>query len=257
MEGLNIFQWNANGLTSHGHELKTKFKLNKGPHIACIQETKFSKKSKFTLPNYNSVRTDRAKPKTRRAAGGLIIFIREDINYEEIKIDTPNLEANGIKITLNNRNINIINIYHWAEQKVQPEDLNKLLQISDTSTIFLGDFNAHHPTWSIDDKIDNHGKLISEWIETNDLVLLNSNQPTRYDKINQKMSAIDLTICTADLAQSTQWEVHDVPLGSDHFPINITIGNTNVPIQTENQEPKFLYNEANWDQFQDICNEAN
>ena len=257
MEGLNIFQWNANGLAGHGSELKAKFKIDKGPHVACIQETKFSHKTKFNLPNYNAVRTDRSKTIPGRTGGGLIIYVREDIKYKEVKVNTPNLEANGIQVTINNQKIKIINIYHSTLKPIKDTDLDILYQLGNKSTIFLGDFNAHHPTWGIADKLDNHGQLISEWIEKNDLILLNNNQPTRYDKIHHTMSAIDLSICTPDLAQSLMWDVHPEPLGSDHFPINITLGNLKIPNQTPKQEPKFQYKNANWDKFQELCNQAN
>lgn len=136
---------------------------------------------------------------------------------------------------------------------MQAEDLN--LQNSQTSlnSIILGDFNAHNPLWDIADKEDQHG-LLSDWTTNQNLVVLNNNQPTRIDTYRNSMSAIDITLCTCDLAESTEWEVAEEPWGNDNLPILTIIGNVYTNANTNNtSSPKFNLSKANWPLFQNLC----
>ena len=70
MTNFLILQLNANGLGANGSELKTLLQ-NKliTPDVVLIQETKISKKRKFNVPGYNTIRVDREKNNTGQKPG--------------------------------------------------------------------------------------------------------------------------------------------------------------------------------------------
>ncbi len=257
---MHILQWNANGLSAHGQELRALIKLKKiNPQVILIQETHFGPKSRFSIPGYKLLRHDRPKDHPGRSSGGLAIFIREDLTFETLNIPTPNLECQGITITHNKQKLSLINIYHRVSHPVQEEDLRILGNLSTKSTILMGDFNAHHPVWGVNDKEDQFGKTTHDWIQDNNLIIHNDNQPTRYDKRHHTFSAIDLTLSSPDIADRIQWEVLDDPWGSDHFPIithfHNLLGTDTTPIP--DPQPKFNYNKADWATFHQLCDQLN
>lgn len=249
-----ILQWNAAGLCSHGQELKALIRRKDiNPGVICIQETKFKSKHKFVIPGYSCIRKDRQMEGTGAAHGGLAIYIREDLNFKELSVNTPNLECNGIELEGDQNNkINIINIYHSTKLKpMSQNDLNLLHDCFSKKSIFLGDYNSHHPLWGINDKKDPPGSLVEKWIEDKELVIQNDNQPTRYDLHHNTFSAIDLTISTKDIAHRLDWEVLDDPWGSDHFPIFIKINSfiKEKTQSTSSNNSNFNFSKADWEAY--------
>jgi hypothetical protein len=53
------------------------------------------------------------------------------------------------------------------------------------------------------------------------LVLLNTGQPTRINPSNGQFSAIDLSISNTALAHKLEWKVLPDIYSSDHIPIHI------------------------------------
>jgi len=86
-------------------------------------------------------------------------------------------------------------------------------------------------------------------MDDNNLVILNTGQPTRINPITPSNSAIDLTITTTNISSQTQWHIHDDTWGSDHLPIIIDI---QQKLQTEENikhNPTWSYNKANWQEY--------
>ena len=79
------------------------------------------------------------------------------------------------------------------------------------------DTNAHHSDWG-SPRIDPKGNLISNWIDDNDLVLLNNEEPTFMSNVGT-FSHIDLTNCSSNIASEMNWKTYHDTLNSDHFPI--------------------------------------
>lgn len=121
--------------------------------------------------------------------------------------------------------------------------------------IITGDFNAHNTLWG--SKTSNKtGKIVENWIEENELVIMNDDTPTRIDDITGKLTNIDLTLSSQLLAHKLLWYVWDDTLGSDHFPIIITFdvklgadGLGNKPTE------KFNFKKADWNLFKNLCTE--
>ena len=92
-----------------------------------------------------------------------------------------------------------------------------------------------------------------ENIVDSDLVLLNDGHVTRIpDVANQRPTAIDLSLVSPSVAIESDWNVEENCLGSDHLPILISLNEQvkNEENEVEDQIPKFCYNRADWDSYQ-------
>ena len=101
-----------------------------------------------------------------------------------------------------------------------------------TPTLILGDFNLHHPSWSIAAtppcQVTAAANDLVDWTEANAYTLLNSlGHPTRLGQHNQADSIIDLTWANypaTELDMVQGWNVlDDAAVASDHNPISWTI----------------------------------
>ena len=85
------------------------YESNDKPDIICIQESWLKNTVNFKLNNYSIVRKDR---KFERG-GGVCVFIKNSITYKIIENEfVKNVEYNHIEFILNNRKLNLINIYN-------------------------------------------------------------------------------------------------------------------------------------------------
>ncbi|KAF8702312.1 Reverse transcriptase (RNA-dependent DNA polymerase), partial [Rhizoctonia solani] len=94
--------------------------------------------------------------------------------------------------------------------------------------IYCGDFNLHHPLWSLDGapapSIAANADTLAEWILANKLEVINSpNTPTRRGRRGQRDSIIDLTITNNTVSQGNlilEWESTSFgAMGSNHNSI--------------------------------------
>ncbi len=260
---LMILQWNANGIKNHSHELIALIKLGVlKPHVICIQETKLGRKAKFHIPGYTAYRKDRKKDSPGVAGGGLITLVDNRCTSLSIDADVGNLETQVVAVTLagGSKEIRVANVYHRVSSPTSVEELKKLRRIVGKTGVILGDFNAHHPMWSDREQACCHGKVVEEWLQSEDspaLAILNDDSNTRYDSIHHSWSALDLTIVTNDLATDSVWQVYDDTWGSDHCPIITSIG---TPPQLEediNPQERWDFAKADWHYFKQKCLEIN
>ena len=136
--GLNIFQWNCNGLSAHLNEIKQHLS-NNSYDVICLQET-FLKPSKYlSIDGYSIIRKDRIDMRK----GGLVTFIKDCLTYTEI---TPpdDMECFLVKIKTENSYITVANIYISPNQTI---DRDKLSVIFLPKTIIVGDLNAKNNIW--------------------------------------------------------------------------------------------------------------
>ena len=90
--------------------------------------------------------------------------------------------------------------------------------------LILGDFNAHSPAWysqTSDSRAAARGDYILDALTDSNLVLLNSDAPTRLPS-HGLPSSPDLTISTPHIALDFDWSPHTT-LNSDHLPIIISL----------------------------------
>jgi len=63
--------------------------------------------------------------------------------------------------------------------------------------------------------------MVEEFLEDETLILLNNNEPTRHNVLNENFSAIDLTITNINSTTLFDWQVLTTYSDSDHWPLGI------------------------------------
>lgn len=238
-----IVSWNVQGLKTSRAELDL-IKFNHKPIAMCLQETMCSKKENISISGYTTYHLPRQDG--RRAAGGVITAVRIGIDSEEILINTA-LEAVVIKVGPP-LNICLLNIYLPPNEVIRASELIDLIGQIPKPFIFVGDLNAHHPQWG-SDRISPRGHIIEETIDSCQLVVLNSGDPTRLNTATGTLTCIDVACCTTDLAGQLDWTMMQDTHGSDHMPMLITF-----PGLMSNHQNcarvRWKVEEANWQLYQ-------
>lgn len=112
------------------------------------------------------------------------------------------------------------------------EDLERTLALIQSringnreSAIVAGDYNAKSPQWGMP-TADRRGDVVTEWMSTNNLVLLNQVGKPTFERRGYT-STLDLTISTEDIEpRLTKWEVSEKESMSDHRFIIFNISQT-------------------------------
>ena len=117
------------------------------------------------MKNYNVTR----KGRETKLGGGIILAVHRKLGYIEIEIN-ENIEAIGVKIKLDQKILSIVNIDMPTTTPVDNIILDKMIDKLSTFKIVLGDFNAHHTSWDIENSLK--GKKRAEWIKVSKLVVL-------------------------------------------------------------------------------------
>ena len=249
MDGFSVLQWNARGLRTHCGQFKQLIQ-EKTPSVICVQETCLKPQHKSpSVPGYDTIRQDRPNLN----GGGLITYISNTLAYHRLQInhDFGPVEVVGTQIKLNTSYINILNIYvppHETNQ-LQPA-LTQLAQLFPTDTVYLGDFNIHHPILG-STRMDKPGEKVIQWIDDQNLVILNDGSPTRIDPHTGNTSVLDVTIVPTTISTSSDWVVIQDPNGSDHLPVITTFSLT--PYKETTTLPKsWVYTKANWSKFANL-----
>ncbi|KAG5876142.1 hypothetical protein JTB14_021075 [Gonioctena quinquepunctata] len=163
----NIIQWNCNGIKHHYPELKTII-LERNPFSICLQESHLKPGENFRLRGYNAIRHDVIPD--QRARGGVITFIKENIHFNILPIQT---QLQVVAITIQYPiEMTICNLYlpnaDWT-----PRCLRNLLQQLPEPFMIVGDLNVHNPLWGSSRSCPG-GRILEEIINDLDLVLLNT-----------------------------------------------------------------------------------
>ncbi|KAG0445102.1 hypothetical protein HPB47_023391 [Ixodes persulcatus] len=114
--------------------------------------------------------------------------------------------------------------------------------------VIAGDFNARHQAWGY---TENHyrGETLRDVMAANYMELLNDPEiPTRYGHGRQGDTTPDLTWGSRNAR--TDWEVSMDAMGSDHFPILVTLKNVRG---TNNQKIKTQI--TKWDDYRNLLQE--
>jgi Endonuclease-reverse transcriptase len=95
--------------------------------------------------------------------------------------------------------------------------------------LIMGDFNTHSRSWSCEFE-DCRTHRVIDMFEQLNLVHLNDGTHTRIAAPPRRSSAVDLTLCSSDLAlKEYTWTVLEDAAGSDHLPILTSFTSLHVP----------------------------
>ena len=252
---LQILQLNINGITSKLTELLSYMESH-SIHVAAIQETKLSTKSKsLNTPNFTCVRQDRGT----NNGGGLAFLIHHSIPFQQeptplsLQNDT-HIESQTISIPSQNSPLFIRNVYippvTSCTDDYSPTIPGLFENLSDTALI-LGDLNAHHSLWHSNATEDQRGKQLVDEMADLPYGTLNEDQTT-FSRGNSH-TAPDVSIASTNLLQSTTWNVQPA-LSSDHNPIHISLSTDCKKIKSE-RKTYINFNKANWKDFEKYCEE--
>ena len=240
MAALSILQWNAQGLTGgHGVELSQLLlsRRNNPYHLVCIQETWFTENRIFNIPNYSCI------PRNRKTGerGGCAFFVHNSVYFKNIT-SHDTLELQSITVHLNTSCVTVVNYYNPC-QRLNSDTLDSIFSENLNNNkylLILGDFNSHSPLWG-SSSTDSNGRLIEQYIEDKNIILLNDGSGTRMDHHTGKISCLDLTLATPLLANRCSWTVRQNKLGGDHFPIEIKLClNTGGLFERENPTERIM-----------------
>lgn len=238
-----ILQWNCNGFRRQYDELQLL--INKHmPTIITLQETRTNPSCSLNLKGYETIFFHRPS-----GQGGVGIAIKTGIQFKNVPI-ASNLEAIAVEVNIP-RKMTVCSIYLSPNQHINREEIEKIIDSLPQPFILSGDFNAHHNQWG-SHKDDYRGKIIDSITQERELIVLNDGRPTfihsgNSSRMQNSSTCIDLSFCSAELANKLNWSVSDDQHGSDHFPI--LIGTTPPP--KTHRPARWKIHEANWDTFEE------
>ena len=247
---MNILQWNICGYRAKFLHFQ-KLLDDTDASIVCLQETFLKPENKVKLRNFQY--PPERKDRSFERGGGVLIYIKAGIPYLNVSLPIG-MEAVAVEVFTEQAKLTICSLYIPPDynNKTLVKHLNQLISLLPKPYIICTDANAHHLNWGSQES-DRRGRLVSEWVESNELVVLNSGEPTHMAP-SGSFTHIDLTIATANIASLFEWFPQSELYNSNHFPINIK---SNISNPTVISIPRWNTNKANWTGFQDSLNLAN
>ena len=227
---LTILQWNCDCLTTKVVEL-SELTVRYGIDIIALQETRLGRDDPTPVLNgFDAVKRDRPGSGARFArGGGLLTYIKKGIPYSEVPAAQQGpLEKLHVTIpTTRRQHLTIANAYFppLSANYIQPmEDRQTWVDTQEARgpSVICGDFNAHHVSWDEYAQGMPRGMELYNWVEENEMALLNDGKPTRAARFQQwcGLSAPDITIVNSEAADRFSWQPLN-ELSSDHSPILI------------------------------------
>lgn len=247
LKKLRVVFWNCRGISNKLNEFK-KYVYDNGIDVACICETFLKGDKTLYVKGYNCI----AENRIRGRFGGLIILIRDTINFTTLALPTTNLlECLGVRI----EKVHIILIYLPGQSKDAiinkyfTADIKKLDQ-KYSNKFIIGDYNARHKDWKCEEN-NRAGTLLYNYISHNKSIVYGPEEHTyRPVAITMKHSTIDLIITDSTTAISPPW-VENM-FNSDHLPVRF-----NILSQIKLTAPQLIYcyHLADWNFFRKRLNE--
>ena len=245
---LKILSLNCRSLYNKLSEIKL-FIYKEKPHIICLTET-WCKNDR--IPNFINYNGSFLNRDGGRGGGGIAMLTRSDIVALPSQLTNYNdsIEIQKTRIKLNQTHIDIFNIYEPTGQ-IDYETYKRYFDQFENKFIAVGDFNAHHPTWShIQSKTNNSGKTLNKILNeyTNISLATPKGMQTYLSSTTGNTSTLDLCFCSSDVISDIS--VNTGPcLGSDHYPIKIEINMTpsKQPIKFRR---RYKLQNVDWDKWQ-------
>lgn len=248
---LFIIQWNARSILSNKGSLEISL-IQQKIDIAIVAETWLKVNVNFKIKGYTALRTDRADGK-----GGTLILIKNGLDFETLLVKScDKVQLCGIKIkTQEFGELSIISAYCKPGYYLSEKEWENRLGPISGKVLLLGDFNAHSPSWGCN-FLDRQGEALDKLSDTLNLIPLNDGSSTRLSPGLMNPSIVDLSFCSASLTPLVKWEVGEDSMGSDHFPIYISLEiNTFYLNNNNNNLRKFKFKNAKWDVYSRIISQ--
>ena len=186
--------------------------------------------------------------------GGVSIYIK-GVYHKPIQL-TTHLQAVAVQVTLGSTPVNILSVYTPSSERLTTQDLSRLIRGLNGHILITADFNGHKYSW---DSLSNdiRGDVVERFTNKNKLCIFNDGSPTylkpQAQHSQNPTSAIDLPICTPDLALRCTWEVLPDTHGSDHYPVLISVSPTLADTDQGGDSNHWVFPKADWERFAESC----
>jgi hypothetical protein len=224
-KNTKVILWNARSLLPK-HHLFQWYMFEHEVDIVFITETWLQAPWDLPVHGYVTERMDRTD-----GYGGIAVYIKQRLSYKIInKMNQHNyIQILGMEIA--SIKYYLIYIQPWAQLPI--DFFHQHLNLNSGPLVLLGDFNCRYPE-IYQNQADRKGIILREATRQHELVLLNSDTPTRISQPIVRSYAVDLIFTSIDIAATTQWLYTEETLGSDHY---ITTCN----VERQNMAPRFIY----------------
>ena len=241
---LKISQLNAQSITNKLDLIKHYIGSNL-IDIMIINETWLKSNQNPQFHGLDLFRRDRKD----RVGGGVAIISKQHLQCIQIEPPQPINEFELLVIKIPrilraHEDLYIATYYSPPDQLVCKDAINWIFNLG-RNVLLVGDLNAHSTVWDKNSTSDDNGKLISEIVGDENLVILNNDEPTYFRP--GYGSILDLAICTDELTASVKnFNVSD-EIHSDHLCVELVL---EVPIRSGSNQVNTnstIIKKVNWD----------
>ena len=211
--------------------------------VACLQETLLRDTNWQPGSTYKIERSPHIGGGQNRGAA---ILLHASLQYCRLSLHTT-LEAVAVTVH-SDRKYAICSLYLSPNSNITKEEVKDLIDQLPRPYLLVGDFNAKHPAWDLENPADARGRIIQNLIVEESIGLLNQGRPTHYHVQTNSLSAIDLCLSSVGILGDFQLEMDEDLHGSDHFPMYLT----KAEYLPQQGVPRWLINRANWERFSEV-----
>lgn len=217
--------------------------LNKfHPVVSAISETWLRPGSCFKIPGYACLRDDRDD-----GFAGSCLLINKSFIYSQIQLTPHSRHISAVAAKV--MNINFLSIYIPHPNQNLLSELSSICSCVPHPKIILGDFNTHHTSWGSYHS-DSFSPYLLDLFDNINVSVINTGSPTHRVYPNQNPhSAVDLTVCSSNLSTILDWRTLPYTLGSDHYPIVISLPKLVVPIPAPEPLLKYKLHDVDWNRY--------
>jgi|SRR6266850_1036997 len=274
MNSILIWQQNINKSPTCQHDIiSNNILTTEGINIIALQEPHINHLNR-TIASKDWIAIYPTPHGTTPEKTRAITLIRSSISTDNwSQIDFPSNDVTAIQIRGTQGKITIVNIYNEGKGN---ETINKLTQFNsahhnppntdknvNSHTIWLGDFNRHHPYW--DDHNDTRlftnkemeaAEILIEAVTDAGLeIALPSGIPTHIHNVTKHWSRLDqvfLSDHSANMLILCNTQPKHRGINTDHLPI---VTKLKLSIGTNEEKPIQNFQDVNWEEFSKVLNE--
>jgi Endonuclease-reverse transcriptase len=267
---IKIWQQNINKSPSCQHDLISSGKLSElDIDIVALQEPAVNAFNQ-TIATRNWVTVYPTTHSSDLGKTRSIILIRAELSTDTWnQVDFPSGDVTVVQLTGTWGKLNIFNIYNEGKSNATISLLTKFhkdnqaaltgMSADITHTLWLGDFNRHHPYWDnprdirlfTDDAIKEAETLIEALAEVGLEMALPGEIPTHYHNVTKQWTRLD-QVFLSDHSENILTACDTLPdqrgIKTDHLPI---VTELNLAMSTVIEEPFPNFRNVDWTAFRD------
>ena len=148
LDKLIFLNWNVQGIRAKYQELNSSLKEGQ-MSVACLQETLLGDTNWQPGRNYKMEKSPHVGGEQNRGAA---IFIHASLQYSRLRLNTT-LEAVAVAVHAD-RQYTICSLYLSPNTNITKEEVRDLVHQLPRPYLLMGDFNAKHPAWDLENPTD-------------------------------------------------------------------------------------------------------